>query len=156
MPMRAKEIMTTDVVCARPTDSIAAVARQLSARHISAMPVCSPTGQLVGIISEGDLVRPFRESRRLKKNWWLDMLAEGTDLAQNFVDYMRTDTKSAEELMSRQVVTAGPDATLPELAELMASRNVKRVPIMDGDKVVGIVSRADVIRAISDTPAMLV
>jgi CBS domain-containing protein len=148
--------MTREVVTVAPSDSVANVAATLSGHRISAAPVCGPDGKLVGMISEGDLIAPFRESRRLKRDWWLGVLSEGTDLAQSFLDYLRQDTRTAAELMTRRLVTADDSATLSEIAELMISRGVKRIPIVLDDKPIGIVSRADVVTALARTPSMLV
>jgi CBS domain-containing protein len=156
MVTRATDLMTREVVTVAPSDSVANVAATLSGHRISAAPVCGPDGKLVGMISEGDLIAPFRESRRLKRDWWLGVLSEGTDLAQSFLDYLRQDTRTAAELMTRRLVTADDSATLSEIAELMISRGVKRIPIVLDDKPIGIVSRADVVTALARTPSMLV
>jgi CBS domain-containing protein len=156
MVTRATDIMTREVVTVAPSDSVANVAATLSRHRISAAPVCGPDGKLVGMISEGDLMAPFRESKRLKRDWWLGVLSEGTDLAQSFLDYLRQDTRSAGELMTRRLVTADDSTTLSELAELMISHGVKRIPIVRDDKPIGIVSRADVVTALARAPSMLV
>jgi CBS domain-containing protein len=91
-----------------------------------------------------------------RRGWWLGLFAEGENLSQEFQDYIRRDTRTAKDLMVRHVITAGEIATLPELAELMASHRVKHIPILRDGKVVGIVSRADLITALARTPAMLV
>jgi len=148
--------MTQAVVTVAPHNTIAQAAEMLSRNRISAAPVCAPDGKLVGIISEGDLIAPFRESKRLKRDWWLGLLVEGTELTQAFLDYMRQDTRSVADLMTRNVVTADKDVTITELAELMVSRGVKRIPIVADGKPIGIVSRADIVAALARAPAMLV
>ncbi|GAN77234.1 CBS domain-containing protein [Acidisphaera rubrifaciens] len=152
----AAQIMTSPAVTIAPEASVEAIVRVLSDRHISALPVCKPDGTLVGLVSEGDILRPFRESARLRRDWWLSMVAEGEALSQQFLDYLRQDTRTAAELMVRHVVTADEHATLPQLAELMSRHGVKRIPILRGSSVVGIVSRSDMIAALARTPALLV
>jgi CBS domain-containing protein len=115
------------------------------------VPVCDSGGGLVGIVSEGDLMQPFGTTKVLKRAWWLDLLAEGDELAPDFLDYMRTDRRCARDLMSSPVVTASEDTPVSELAELMTSHRIKRLPIMRAGRVVGVVSRSDIVRTLIDT-----
>jgi CBS domain-containing protein len=86
------------------------------------------------------------ESRRA---WWLQMLAEGEDLAPDFLEYLKQEKRTAADVMSREVVTVAPDAPVSEIVDLFAKHRIKRVPVVQEGKVVGIVSRADIIRAIA-------
>lgn len=156
MSITAAEIMTAPVVSVPPSASLAEIAELLAEKRLSAVPVCDDGGRMLGIVSEQDVLRPFRESVRVKQDWWLEHFAEGEALSQTFLDYLRRDTRSAAELMSRHVVTAGEGATVPELAELMVKHAVKRVPIVRDGRVIGIVARADLVRAIAKAPALLV
>jgi CBS domain-containing protein len=148
----AASIMTRKVVTARPTDTVATVARLLSENAISAVPVCDANGALLGMVSEGDLMRPYIDSKLQRRARWLTLLADGTDLAPDFLDYVRLDSHRVDELMTRPVITATEGAHVTELAELLAQHRIKRLPIVRDGKLVGIVSRADVIRAIAQTP----
>jgi len=150
--LNAADIMTKKVLTVHPQDQVHRVAKLLSDRGISAAPVCDDDGRPVGMISEGDLLKPFRTEHALKRSWWLNVLAEGVDLAPEFVDYLRMDHRTASDLMTTPVVTATEDATVPELANLMAEHRIKRVPIVRGGKLVGVVSRADVVRALAREP----
>jgi len=156
MPLTAAEIMTRDVVTARPEDPVAKVAKVLTDHEISAVPVCDEQGRLLGMLSEGDLMRPFGQENALKRAWWLNLLAEGTDLAPAFVDYVRLDHRMARDLMATPVITAREDTNLAELADLLARHRIKRVPIMREGKLVGVVSRADVVRALARKPDAVV
>lgn len=156
MPVLASELMTQPVVTVTPQATLAEIAELLAGKRISAVPVCNPGGALAGIVTEADVLRPFRESSRQRQDWWLSAFAEGEDLAPEFLDYIRRDHRTAAEVMARHVITAGEQATLPELAELMVKHAVKRIPILRDGRVVGIVSRADMIRALARAPAMLV
>jgi CBS domain-containing protein len=152
MSITAADIMTRELVTARPDDTVAAVAKLLSDRDISAAPVCDEQGQVLGMISEGDLIRPFGKENALKRAWWLNLLAEGTDLAPAFVDYIRAEHRRARDLMVTPVITAPDNASVPEIADLLTRHRIKRVPIMRDGKLVGIVSRADVVHALAATP----
>jgi CBS domain-containing protein len=156
MPLSAASIMTRDVATARPDDSVAKVAKLLSDREISAVPVCDEQGRLLGMLSEGDLMRPFGKENALRRDWWLNLLAEGIDLAPGFLDYIRLDNRRAHDLMIAPVITAPEDASVPELADLLARHRIKRVPITREGRIVGIVSRADVVRALARTPDAVV
>jgi len=156
MSLTAADIMTRNVVTAGPNASVAEVAKLLTDHEISAVPVCDEQGKPLGMVSEGDLMRPFGKENTLKRAWWLNLLAEGTELAPAFVDYVRLDHRSARDLMVAPVITAPADASVPELADLLARHRIKRVPIVRDDRIVGIVSRADVIRALASTPDAVV
>jgi len=152
----ASSIMTRDVVTARPTDTVARVARQLSDHSISAVPICDEAGNVVGMASEGDLMRPFIDANVKRRAWWLTLLADGTDLAPEFLEYVRLDRHKVGDLMTAPVITAPGDASVTEVAELMVRHRIKRVPIVRDGKLIGIVSRADVIRAIAQAPEAVV
>ena len=152
MSLTAADIMTRDVVTARPEDSVAEVAKLLTDHEISAVPVCDEQGNPLGMVSEGDLMRPFGKENALKRAWWLNVLAEGTELAPAFVDYVRLDHRKVRDLMVAPVITAPAHASVPEIADLLARHRIKRVPVVRDGRVVGIVSRADVIHALAKTP----
>src|ERR1700733_5794254 len=156
MPITAVDIMTSPPVVVGPTSSVSEIAALLSSRHISAVPVCSPDGRLAGIVSEGDILRPFLAVAGARRKWWLDSLAAGEDLSQNFLDYIRVDTRTANDVMVHHVITAEEKTTLPQLAKLMIGHGVKGLPVLRDGQVVGIVSRADVVTAIARSPEMLV
>lgn len=149
MPITAAEIMTRDVQTALPGTRLIEIARKLAARHISSVPICDAEGQLLGIITEGDIVRPLRELIRSKRAAWLLAFAEGEDLAPQFLEYIGSDNHTAGEFMSRNMITAGEDTTLGEIAELMIKNDIKRVPILREGKLVGIVSRSDLVAKVA-------
>ena len=145
----AGDMMTRKVLTASPDETVAAVAQIMAKHDVSALPVCDANGQLVGIISEGDLMRPFASRNEGHRAWWLSLLAEGTDLAPNFLDDIRREHWHVRSLMSTPVITAVESTTLAELADLFISRRIKRVPILREGKVIGIISRSDIIRALA-------
>jgi CBS domain-containing protein len=152
MTLTAADIMTRNVITARPDDSVAKIARLLSDHEISAQPICDPQGTVLGMLSEGDLIRPFGQENTTKRAWWLNLLAEGHDLAPSFLESLRVEDRPARDLMVVPVITASPDTSVPELADLLARHHIKRLPILRDGQLVGIVSRADVVHAIARTP----
>jgi len=156
MPIAAADIMTSPAIVVAPEASVAEIASLLASKHLSAVPVCHSGGVLAGIVSEADILKPFRESVRARRDWWLGVIAEGEELPQDFLDYMRQDTRAAKDVMVHHVLTVDEKATLPQIAELMIKNGVKRLPVLREGKVVGIVSRADLVAAIARAPAMLV
>ncbi len=155
MSLNAADVMTRDVVTVRPDDSVARVARVLTDHEISAVPVCDADRHVIGMLSEGDLMRPFGKENALKRSWWLNVLAEGTELAPAFLDYVRLDNRRARDLMVAPVITARHDAGLGEIVDLLAHHRIKRVPITKDGRLVGIVSRADVVRVLAERPDAL-
>jgi CBS domain-containing protein len=155
MPVDAASVMTRDVITVGPNARVAEVAALLAKHEISAVPVCDSDGTLLGILSEGDLMRPFGAANEMRRAWWLGMLAEGTDLAPDFLDYVRADRRTAKDLMTPNVVTVTDQTSLAEIADLLGKHRIKRVPVLANGKIVGIVSRADVVRALTRSPNAL-
>ena len=152
MPIDAAGIMTTHVVTAGPDDAVVKVARLLADNHISAVPVCDADGALLGMLSEGDLMRPFGAETATRRAWWLRMLAEGTELAPEFLAYVREDQRRAKDLMTTPVLSVTERTSVREIADLMMRHRIKRVPVLRDGRVVGVVSRADLVRAIAHMP----
>lgn len=149
MTTTAADIMTSPVTTVSPDASVTEIIALLARKRISAVPVCTPNGILSGIVTEGDVLRPIRESVSARRDWWLGLLAEGEELPDVFLEYLRRDTRSASDIMVCNVITAGPQATLPGMAELMTTHGIKRLPILSDEKLVGIVSRADMVAALA-------
>jgi CBS domain-containing protein len=152
MSITAADIMTTSVKTVRPEASVTEVARLLCDNNISAAPVCDEHGQVLGMISEDDLLRPVGRESATKRSWWLNLLAEGTDLAPSFLECISAENAPARHLMVTPVISAAPDTALPELADLLVRHHIKRLPVLRDGKLVGIVSRADLVRALARTP----
>ena len=149
MSVDAASVMTRDVITVGPNAMVAEVATKLAEHDISAVPVCDKDGTMLGMLSEGDLMRPFGAANEMRRAWWLGMLAEGNDLAPEFLDYIRRDRRRAQDLMTREVITTTEQTSLSEIADLMSRHRIKRVPVLSDGKVVGIVSRADVVGALA-------
>ena len=149
MPINAADIMTRRVVTARPDGTVAEVAKLLSDHDISAIPVCADDGTLLGMINESDLMRPFWQAHSLHHDWWLGVLCFGSDVAQSLADYIDHDRHRIRDLMTCPVITASETTTPGEIADLLLRHHIKRLPIVRDGKLVGIVSRADLICALA-------
>jgi CBS domain-containing protein len=156
MSITAADIMTTNVKTVPPDASVAEVARVLADHGISAAPVCDDKGKVLGMLSEGDLLRPVSRGSSARRSWWLNLLAEGSDLAPSFLECISVENQPARLLMVTPVITAGPEATVPDLADLMVTHHIKRLPILRDGKLIGIVSRADLVRALARNPGAIV
>lgn len=145
----AATIMTRDVVSVGPGVSVPEIAALLTKHGISAVPVIDEAGKLLGMVSEGDLMKPFNANDQARRAWWLEMLSQGASLTPDTLEQIRQDHHAAADLMTRNVVTAKETATIPELADLLIENRIKRVPILREGHVTGIVSRADIVRALT-------
>jgi CBS domain-containing protein len=153
--MDAAEIMTRFVVTVLPTAPMTEIAKTLAQHAISGVPVCEPDGTLVGIVTEGDLVRPLMRSRERRRQWWLRHLADGTDLAPEFLNYVRGGQATARDLMRHDVIAASETTSVADVAEMMMKHDIKRVPILRGGKLAGIVTRADLVKTLARNPNAL-
>ncbi len=138
----ARDVMTTAVVTVRPDTPVKEIARLLLTHHISGVPVVSEDGKLVGIVTEADLL--YKERPAVEEGGILRLLRRG-QLAEA---ERKAEGQAARDVMTSPVVTVEEDTPLREVAALMARRQINRVPVVRGDQVVGIVSRADVLRAL--------
>jgi CBS domain-containing protein len=150
-PMNARDVMTTDVVSVGPETPTRAVAKLLVGKKISAVPVVDATGAAIGMATEKDLLRREIDRRAPSRVWWLEMLAEGEDLAPTFLDYLKASDRPVREIMSSPVVAVAEDTPVQTVAELLQKHHIKRVPVLRNGRVVGIVSRADLVRALAQT-----
>jgi CBS domain-containing protein len=145
--MRVDTVMTTPVVSVEPSASIADAARLMLTLRISGLPVVGRDGTLVGMLSEGDLLRRGELGTERKRSWWLEFLVSPGKVAE---EYVHAHGRKVEEVMASEVVTTRRDASLDEVVELMARHRVKRLPVLENGKVVGIVARSDLLRALAD------
>ena len=143
--MQAEAIMTAPVIGIEPTASISDAAGLMLSKKISGLPVIRSDGTLVGIVSEGDFLRRGELGSKRKRSRWLEFLVSPGRAAD---EYVRANGRRIEEVMTADVVTVSPGASLSDIVELMTRHHVKRVPVVDSGKVVGIVTRADLLRAL--------
>jgi CBS domain-containing protein len=143
--MQAADIMTPDVICAGPETPLAELVHLMLDNRISAVPIVA-NGQLVGIVSEGDLLRRAETGTEPRPERWLELMTSSNRLA---ADYTRTHGIRASEVMTRDVVTVIDTTSMADIAQLLAAKRIKRVPVMRGDKLVGIVSRRNLLYALA-------
>ena len=145
--MKAAEVMESHVISVRPETTVCDVARELVARKISAVPVVEDDGKLVGIVSEGDLIRRVEAGTERHRSWWLELLTTNAQLA---TEYVKSHARYAGEIMTRDVVTVQEDTPLTEIAHLFEHYNIKRVPVLRNGTLIGIVSRADLLHVLAE------
>jgi CBS domain-containing protein len=145
--MLVESIMTTPVISVEPSASIAAAARLMLGQRISGLPVVGSDGTLVGMVSEGDFLRRGELGTERKRSWWLEFLVGPGKVAD---EYVHAHGRKVAEVMATNVVTIGRDATLDDVVETMSRRRIKRLPVVENGKLVGIVSRSDLLRAMAD------
>lgn len=143
--MRAGDVMSKSVLSVLEDATVFDAAELLLNARISAMTVINAKSELVGIVSEADLIRRAEIGTTPHKNWLQRLLS---DDASSAADYVRTHSQHVRDVMTRTVVTVDVDTPLGDVAAVMSKHNVKRVPVLDDGGVVGVVSRADLLQAL--------
>ncbi|MDN3520122.1 CBS domain-containing protein [Halomonas ramblicola] len=141
--MQAADIMTRNVITVTPDSEVREIASLLLEHGISAVPVVDEAGKILGIVSEGDLIRRVEDDKR-SKSWWLKLFEAG-----NPAEYVRSHGRRAHEIMTRDPITVGEDRPVHEIARLLEKHHIKRVPVVEAGKLVGIVSRSNLLRGFS-------
>jgi len=144
--MRAHQIMTRSVITIAPDAAVLEAAKTMLQHHVSGLPVVDAAGQLVGIVSEGDFIRRSEIGTQRKRGRWLKFLL-GAGLTAT--DYVHEHGRKVSEVMTTDPITVVEDATLEQIVTSMETNGVKRLPVMRGDKLVGIVSRANLLQAVA-------
>ena len=147
--MNARDVMTRDVVSVTPDTQVRKIASLLIKHRIGAVPVIDDDGALIGIVSESDLIRPDRAAREAWRRSWLEILAEGEPLAAELLAWLGSQNHSARAVMSAPVITVSEETNLPDIAKILTTRRIKRVPVVRDGRIVGIVSCADLVHALS-------
>lgn len=145
--MKASDIMTSPAITAGPDTPISKIAALLLGHHISAVPILDE-GRLAGIVSEGDLLHRHEiatERHARAGSWWLRLFSEDRSAAQ----YVKSHARQARDVMTRDVVSVAPETPVAEIADLLETRGIKRVPVLRGGTLVGIVSRANLVQALA-------
>lgn len=145
--MQAKDIMTSNVVSISPEAGVRHAIAVMMQNNISGLPVVDDEGRICGILTEGDLLlrREIRLAPRATRN---AEVTSDVDLDR----YIRGNGWSVRDIMSRDVIVASPDSEVSDIAESLEVHRIKRIPIVDDGRLVGIVSRRDILALITDTP----
>lgn len=143
--MIARDVMSRSLVTVRPDLPVASLAALLAERGISGAPVVDRDGKLLGMVTESDLMRRLAAARDSKPGFWAAMFGEAADQATR---YARSHGKRVEDVMTREVEGVSPGASLESVAALMERRNIRRVPVLEEGVLLGVVSRADLLRAL--------
>ncbi len=149
--MKAGDVMVSNVISVGPDATVQEVAALLLRNRISGVPVLGPQGELLGIVSEGDLMRRPEAGTQPRHSWWLNLLGSKDGMA---AEYIKSHSRKAVDVMTRRVVTASPDTPIGDVAALLEKHGIKRVPIVRDGKVVGIVSRANLLQALASFKAV--
>lgn len=154
--MLAQDIMTRSVKTVGPKAEVEVVARVLMEYNVSAVPVVDDDGQILGIVSEGDLIHRLRDDGGRSRSWWLTFMA---DRATDAAEFVKTHGRLAEHVMTKKVIWIAEDTPIADIARLLEKNHIKRVPVVHDGKLVGIVSRANLLHALatqshSETPTV--
>jgi CBS-domain-containing membrane protein len=144
--MKATDVMVRDVVTVKPETDVVTAIKLLVEHDISALPVLDQTGTVIGVISEADLVRRTEIGTEKQRPWWLEALTPGSILAEEF---SKSHGRTVGEIISPHVVSASEDTSIGEIAALLERHRIKRVPIIKDGKLIGIVSRSNLIQALA-------
>jgi CBS domain-containing protein len=144
--MKAGDIMSARVVSISPDAGVLEAVRLMLQNHISGLPVVDATGALVGMVTEGDFLRRAETGTTRKRPRWLEFLVGPNRLAE---EYVESHARKVGEVMTREPITINEDTPLDEIVQVMERRRIKRVPVMRGAQVVGIVSRSNLMHAVA-------
>jgi CBS domain-containing protein len=145
--MKVRDVMTHQVYTVRPATTIAELAQLLASQRISGAPVTEPEDRVIGIVTEGDLMRRHEIGTDKTRRSWVQRIFETpADLAYGFV---RTHAVYVREIMTRGVISVGEADSLADVADTFEKRNIKRAPVLRDGKLVGIISRGDLVRALA-------
>ncbi|RZF28984.1 CBS domain-containing protein [Paraburkholderia sp. UYCP14C] len=145
--MQTSDIMTTPVVSIAPDSSVYDAAKLLTEHRISGMPVIDDNGDVIGVVSEGDLLRRVETGTETQRRSWLaEFMAPTRELA---AEYLKEYSIQVRDVMSAPAFTVDHAAPLTEVAELLGRKHIKRLPVLRDGKLVGIVSRSNLVRALA-------
>lgn len=148
--MLARDLMMPDPLCIDTRTPVSKIIRTMLDGNISAVMVTADDGSLIGVVSEGDLIRRKGNAHRQRLDHWLDLLAEGEPLNLEFLHSLQLGKTTAAAIMTSPVLTLDEHMGLDDIADVLLKHSIKRVPITRNGKLVGIVSRRDLLRALMD------
>ena len=141
----ARDLMTRRVLTVPPTAPVPDIARLLCDRGISAVPVVDKSGAVLGVVTEADLIRRLAGREDLPIGWFRGLFIDPASRAER---YARTHGAVAADIMTEDAITVSPHATAAEVAHMMEEHNVRRLLVTEGGRLVGLISRADLLRAL--------
>ncbi|MCW2239369.1 CBS domain-containing protein [Azospirillum canadense] len=144
--MKAVDLMTPRVITITPDASVAEAAKRMLDNRISGMPVMDTAGRVVGIISEGDLLHRVELGTERRRSWWLGLVTGGAIASEDFI---KSHALKVGDVMTTNVSTVDENAAPDEIVRLLESRRIKRVPVVRNGTLVGIISRANLLRALA-------
>jgi CBS domain-containing protein len=142
--MKVDDVMTRTVFTVGPTATIEQAAKLMVERRVSGLPVVDGAGAVVGIVSEGDLIVRQRPAERL--TWWRMFFDDGEGLAR---DYRKRIGSVVGDVMTQAVIAVGPEVDVSVAAQLLHTRNIRRLPVVAEGKLVGVVSRGDLVKLLA-------
>ncbi len=144
--MNAIDVMVSAVLTIKPEDTVAKAVDLFIKHDISALPVVDNNGTVVGVISEADLVHRKEIGTEVQRRWWLEAVTPSSILAKEFA---KSHGRRVDEVMSTHVISASEDTPLAEIASILERHRIKRVPILRDGKLIGVVSRSNLIQALA-------
>ena len=144
--LTAADVMTTDVITVTPETPLRDIAKLLHTRRISGVPVVDPNKAVIGIVSEGDLMKHTDVIGEQRRSWWLTLIADETMVAR---DYAKIHGRLAKDVMTSEVIAVTPTASLAEIATTLERHRIKRTPVVHDGRLVGIVTRSNLLQALA-------
>src|ERR1700751_1969479 len=142
--MRAMDVMTSEVITVDEDASVQSVAKLMAKHGISAVPVVDKDDRVIGMVSEGDLLHRAETGTERRRSWWLEMMSSTNQLAGEYIKSHRVKVK---DVMTRGVLSVTEEPPVADIAVLLETNRIKRVPVLRDGKLVGIISRANLVRA---------
>jgi CBS domain-containing protein len=146
--MRAIDVMTSKVVTVDENASVPEAAKLLTDHGISAVPVVDQDNRVIGMVSEGDLLHRAETGTERRRSWWLEMVSSTNKLAG---EYIKSHSAKVKDVMTSDVLSVTEETPVADIAVLLETNRIKRVPVLRGGRLVGIVSRANLVRALAMT-----
>jgi CBS domain-containing protein len=142
------DVMTTEVITVGENASVPEAAKLLAKHGISAVPVVDKDNRVIGMVSEGDLLHRAETGTERRRSWWLDMMSSTNKLAG---EYIKSHSSKVKDAMTRDVLSVTEETPVADIAVLLETNRIKRVPVLRDGKLVGIVSRANLVRTLAMT-----
>lgn len=147
--MHVRDIMTRDVMTVTPETPLPALAALFAERGISGVPVVEADGKLVGMATEGDLMRRLAAEGEPPRSWFRSLLESEQRQAQH---YAQTHGRHARDVMSTELLTISEEESVNKAAAILEQKGIRRLPVVRDGKLIGILSRADLMRAVLAPP----